>query len=259
MPLNISSVTEHNSTTNLFINCGSTLNSEGQLVVVQCNGNRYAKYSSDLVMLDDVTVPNGVAFRDVAAKGEWIIIADKSDYSFHVIHDAGTYSHKISIPERPMGIAIYGSDIFATVLRQSKIVKVGIDASNSPISTIVMAVNIALGHPMYLHVNSDKIVISDNGNSKVVAFDKDGKLLWSYGTYGSGDGQLKNPNGILLDPWNRYMISDGLNGRIVLVSSDGNFILNPPYPIAGLPKSLALIGNRLYVSNTDGVARLDVY
>lgn len=68
-----------------------------------------------------------------------------------------------------------------------------------------------------------QIMITDQGNQRVIIVDKDHKLLWQYGTTGvSGNGpnQLNNPNSAELLANGHILISDENNNRAIEVTQD---------------------------------------
>ena len=53
--------------------------------------------------------------------------------------------------------------------------------------------------PHVTNGTSDKVVIADYGNKEVIIFDKDLKLIRTFGQ-GSGDSKLSNPIGVAVGP-----------------------------------------------------------
>jgi len=66
------------------------------------------------------------------------------------------------------------------------------------------------------------LYVIDSSNSKIHKFNSNGNLLISWGTFGSGDGQLNNPSGIFINSDTIHVIDKG-NSRIVTFDKDGNF------------------------------------
>jgi sugar lactone lactonase YvrE len=58
----------------------------------------------------------------------------------------------------------------------------------------------------------------------VFLFSGNGTFKKSFGSYGSGDGQLKAPYGICCDKFGNIFVADHYNDRISLYSKDGEFI-----------------------------------
>jgi hypothetical protein len=79
------------------------------------------------------------------------------------------------------------------------------------------------------------LYVTDQGNSRVEAFDTSGNFLFQFGTQGSANGQFLNPGGIA-DEWhcapgmsppacrNLIFVSDNGNGRVEVFDTAGNFV-----------------------------------
>ncbi len=70
------------------------------------------------------------------------------------------------------------------------------------------------------------IYILDREENKVVAFDKGGKHLRTFGKKGQGPGEMNGPVGIHITPDKELLIEDGLNQRLGFFSLDGKFLRN---------------------------------
>ena len=93
-------------------------------------------------------------------------------------------------------------------------------------------------HLMSLRSDLDQpgdIALSDNGSayvldglhSRVVVFAPDGKLKFTFGSDGSGAGELKSPMGIAIEDEQVYIADTG-NHRISLFDQYGKFLRNIP-------------------------------
>jgi sugar lactone lactonase YvrE len=71
--------------------------------------------------------------------------------------------------------------------------------------------------------NGDIFVSEGHGgaNSRILKFSKDGKLTKTWGTKGSGDGQLDGPHALAMDSRGRLFVGDRGNNRIVIFDQDG--------------------------------------
>ncbi len=93
------------------------------------------------------------------------------------------------------------------------------------ITTFGSGSNVNFKNPRAIAIDSiDNIYVVDSGNSEIKIFDSTGKLLLSWGSFGSGNGQFQNPSGILVDQKYVY-ISDTGNARIEKFDKNGNFVL----------------------------------
>jgi len=91
--------------------------------------------------------------------------------------------------------------------------------------TLGSAENVNFKNPRAIAVDSmNNIYVVDSGNSQIKKFDSAGKLLLSWGSLGSGNGQFKNPSGILIDQKYVYIADTG-NARIQKFDKNGNFVL----------------------------------
>ncbi|MBF0406713.1 MAG: hypothetical protein HQM10_05130 [Candidatus Riflebacteria bacterium] len=77
---------------------------------------------------------------------------------------------------------------------------------------------------------SGQLLVSYPTFSQVTSWDKEGKLLWRYGSQGSKKGELYEPSFITTTPGDNVLISDSRNHRIVEITSAGVFVKN--YPIS---------------------------
>lgn len=69
------------------------------------------------------------------------------------------------------------------------------------------------------------IYVSDGyGNSRVHKFDRDGRLITSWGEPGEGPGQFNLPHGIALGPNSLLYVADRQNHRVQIFTTDGIFV-----------------------------------
>lgn len=68
------------------------------------------------------------------------------------------------------------------------------------------------------------VYVTESGASRVSVFDKEGKLLRSFGSSGSGPGQFTTPTEVAVDPAGDVWVGDSGAGRVQLFSSSGDYI-----------------------------------
>jgi hypothetical protein len=79
--------------------------------------------------------------------------------------------------------------------------------------------------------------VSDGyGNTRVVKFDKNGKYLMTWGTPGTGNGQMNTPHSIATDKNRRVYVADRANNRIQVFDENGKYLdqfpnITQPYNI----------------------------
>jgi len=82
--------------------------------------------------------------------------------------------------------------------------------------------------------NGDVFVADGYVNSRVVHFDKNGKLLKIVGgTKGKGRGELSLPHAVAIDSKGQILVGDSDNKRIVVFDSAGTYVTSFPGPSRG--------------------------
>jgi DNA-binding beta-propeller fold protein YncE len=72
--------------------------------------------------------------------------------------------------------------------------------------------------------DGDFFVADGYGNSRIMKFDRTGKLLKFWGTYGAGPGEFNLPHSIVIDQQGLIYVADREGGRIEIFSYDGAFL-----------------------------------
>jgi peptidylamidoglycolate lyase len=90
--------------------------------------------------------------------------------------------------------------------------------------------------------DGDFYVSDGYGNSRVLRFAADGRLLLQWGSAGSGPGQFAIPHALAIGPSSDLYVADRSNDRVQRFSPDGRFLgawtekaLGRPFGIAALP------------------------
>lgn len=69
-----------------------------------------------------------------------------------------------------------------------------------------------------------RIYVVDSGNHRIAVFQRGGKRLFTFGSRGSGAGQLRDPVGIGMDPSGQVYVADKGNHRIQIFAADGAYV-----------------------------------
>ena len=78
--------------------------------------------------------------------------------------------------------------------------------------------------PAFITVSDDdSIIVADHSNNRICIFNTDGKMTHTFGTSGTGKGQLKGPYGVATDG-NNILVADNGNKRIQVFRLDGTFV-----------------------------------
>jgi peptidylamidoglycolate lyase len=83
--------------------------------------------------------------------------------------------------------------------------------------------------------------VSDGyGNTRIMKFDRAGRLLSQWGTRGGGPGQFDVPHGIALDTSGRVYVADRGNRRVQVFDADGRYLAQWSSAVLGRPFAIAL-------------------
>jgi DNA-binding beta-propeller fold protein YncE len=90
--------------------------------------------------------------------------------------------------------------------------------------------------------------VSDGyGNSRVLKFSREGKLLTQWGKKGKGEGEFNLPHAICLDAKGRVYVGDRENNRVQVFDAGGKFLAQ--WKESGAPYGLFLADDRLFVAD----------
>lgn len=155
--------------------------------------------SSVPLISTDTIVPHLISNNDI--QGTW---------KMYVNYDGFTTSATFFVGGRP--VDTLDITYFGIVPPPKLLMKIDSDTSVQFNNPNTIAVDLA-----------GTIYIVDSGDSQIKKFSPSGKLLLSWGSYGSDDGQFKNPSGIFVDKKYVYVADTG-NARIQKFDKNGNFI-----------------------------------
>ena len=63
-----------------------------------------------------------------------------------------------------------------------------------------------------------QIIVSDSDNSKIHLYNSVGTYISSFGSFGSGDGEFNQPNGVAIDENGNIYVCDRMNNRIQYIT-----------------------------------------
>jgi sugar lactone lactonase YvrE len=106
-----------------------------------------------------------------------------------------------------------------------------------------------------------RVLVSDTGNKRVVAYSEDGAFLFALGEAGVGAGQFDEPVGLALAPDGTLYVADTWNQRIqAFQPTEGGFVFLREWPIYGWfgqsldnkPYLAVDAAGRVYASDPEG-------
>lgn len=102
---------------------------------------------------------------------------------------------------------------------------------------------------------SGNLWAAEQTTNKILEFSPTGSYLFSFGTSGSGNGQLNAPNGLAIAPSGNLLVADTLNNRVEVFNPEGAYLrkfgasgtgsanLSGPRDLAVGPGNIAYIGD----------------
>jgi sugar lactone lactonase YvrE len=192
--------------------------------------------------------PRGLALDTVGN----IFVADAGNGRIQKFSPNGTFVTSIAAID-PNGIAIdrVGNIYVAEIGSKHCVQKLG------PDGTFVAEWVPGLYGPRKIAIGpDDSIYVVDSGRNRIVKFSPDGRVLTTWGSDGSGDGQFRGVSSVTVDPaTNKVYVADPLNSRIQVFDADGSFLTKWSMPEWGQMlgyEDLAIDSQRgrLYASST---------
>jgi hypothetical protein len=177
------------------VHCSQVISDSITVWVVDPNGTVYQKISFP-ISTNDIILPYKVSKTD--APGQWEFYIDYAGtiqfVSFYVKGSPVDYNELLNADQ-------FSTPTFLSTFGLSNLTK-----------------------PTGITIDSNgDIYVIDSGNSKIKKFDSNGKLLYSWGSSGSGNGEFVNPNGIVVGK-NYVYIADTGNARIQMFDKNGTFV-----------------------------------
>jgi DNA-binding beta-propeller fold protein YncE len=128
-------------------------------------------------------------------------------------------------------------------LGQAGVAGEGHDTFNQP-SDVIVAPNgdifVADGH-------------GDDGNNRIVKFDKSGKFIKEWGKTGYGPGEFRDPHALAFDSQGRLFVGDRANSRIQVFDQDGKWLAT--WTQFGRPSGIYIDKNDwMYVADSESNA-----
>ena len=202
--------------------------------------------------------PHGLAVDSVGS----IFVADTGNGRIQKFSPNGTFVTSIAATD-PNGIAVdrAGNIYVAEIGSKHRIEKLGRNG------TSIAEWAPGLYGPRRIAIGpDDSIYVVDQGRARMVKFSPDGRVLATWGSSGSGDGQFSDHTSVAIDPnTNRVYVADPINSRIQVFDSDGKFLIKWSVPEWGQAHGFEDLAidpgtGRLYASsaNTSAILIFDL-
>eukprot|EP00794_Sanderia_malayensis_P018206 gene18206-20024_t len=137
----------------------------------------------------------------------------------------GVHSLSVYVREKP----VFGSPFEVTVTAGIEVDKIGPMLLKFGCNGILAAQSKGQSDDNYepwgVATNqAGSIIVSDHNNHRIQVFDKNGKLMYEFGSRGKGDGELWYPAGVAVHEDGSIYVADHGNHRIQVFNSDGEFL-----------------------------------
>lgn len=209
----------------------------------------------------------------VAVLGDTLYVLDTGndrvlavDEDGHMVATLGPSLDGQTELQQPMSLATDGSRLYIANSLAAEIVVMNPMGTVEAIIALERRPGDLMPRPIGVAVAGDgRMVVSDAENHRVLILDSEGESLGSFGTgtrAGESDG-VNVPSGLDVDDAGNIYVVDTLNGRIVKLSPDGEFIrdfssLADTAGSLARPKDVAVDDGRIFVS--DGLqAAIEVF
>ena len=136
----------------------------------------------------------------------------------------------------------YSSGNVYTYNISSQTLKLRVNSLNWPLSVTHGCVN-----------GSVVFVVCERSAHKVRVYDASWSLISSFGVYGTGNGQLDNPKSAVMCSQGYIFVTDSLNYRVSMFTSDGQLLKNIlTYESEEMPYALSVRDHYLWVATSSG-------
>eukprot|EP00058_Branchiostoma_floridae_P018625 XP_002604114.1 hypothetical protein BRAFLDRAFT_71598 [Branchiostoma floridae] len=114
-------------------------------------------------------------------------------------------------------------------------------------------------HPWYITVDGEgNILVSDQNNHCVYVYNTGGRFLFQFGGHGSGEGQLKRPQGICTDRAGNIIVADSGNSRVEMFDKTGQFLKHIATDMKK-PQAVAIATQGQLVVSDSGEHRVSIF
>eukprot|EP00058_Branchiostoma_floridae_P022191 XP_002607681.1 hypothetical protein BRAFLDRAFT_123270 [Branchiostoma floridae] len=148
--------------------------------------------------------------------------ASSSKFAVAIFTTTGKYIGKVVTFENPKDIAVNTDRKFVMVIDGSDVKMFNL---NGRVVHLIKGKDYGLQNPHHITVSQGgDILVSDSAKHMVFVFSEKGQFLRSFGSEGSGEGELKGPRGICTDSSGNIIVADEENSRIVVFDGQGRFL-----------------------------------
>ena len=203
---------------------GLTANDSNEIFVSDMSNNRIVVFNENGEFIrsfgkNSLNCPNGVLCDNMGR----IFVTSRNDNKILVFGQSGEYIsafHNGNSLSEPRGISFDADRNLIVCDTGNKCVRFF-----SPDGNIFKTIAASrLRIPLNCVCHKGKLFVSDRGAHLIKVYNRNGRFLYEFGTYGTGDGELNNPTGLAVDKMGHLLVCSLHNHRVQVFTLDGKFV-----------------------------------
>ncbi len=209
-------------------------------------------YSVDMV-IDEVggktpflDYPVGIAIDETHGR---VFVSDWGNNRVLVLGKDGQLFQEISGLKNPAGVAVDAERRRLLVVEQKANRVAVFDLETLALRGSLKVQKKPLSEPRGIWVAEDGTTyVADTGQSRIVAFDKDGVEVFSFGREGMGDDEFYHPRGVALDPSSNLWVVDTLHHCVKVFDERRRYLFRFGEGL-NQPRYVTFFGNLAFLSD----------
>ena len=203
---------------------GITANDSNEIFVSDMNNNRIVVFNENGEFIrsfgqNTLKCPNGVVVDNTGR----IFVGNRRDNKILVFGQNGEYIstfHNASSLNEPRGLSFDADGNLIVCDAGNKCVRFF-----SPDGSIFKTIGSGrLRMPIDCVCHNGKVFVSDREAHLIKVYNNNGRFLYEFGTYGTGDGELNHPTGLAVDKMGHLLVCSLDNHRVQIFTLNGKFV-----------------------------------
>ena len=203
---------------------GITTNDSNEIFVSDMNNNRIVVFNENGEFIRSfgqsfLKWPNGVLCDNMGR----VFVTSRNDNKILVFGQSGEYIssfHNGNSLSEPRGISFDADGNLIVCDAGNKCVRFF-----SPEGNIFKTVGAGrLRLPLDCVCHRGKLFVSDRDAHLIKVYNSNGRFLYEFGTYGTGNGELNNPTGLAVDKMGHLLACSPGNDQVQVFTLDGKFV-----------------------------------
>ena len=243
---------------------GVTVNNSNEIFVTDRDNNRILVFTENGQFVrsfgqDLVNMPTGISIDN---EGRIFVVNRKNNkiFLFNSNEEYVMTVNRVGSLKNPRGISLDYLGNLVVCDTENKCVRI-LNPDGDILKTIGWGL---LNMPFDCLCFEDKIFVSDRDANLIWVFNTQGECLYTFGVYGTGDGELNHPTGLAVDKTGHLLVCCADSHRVQVFTLDGYFVTKFGEPGEELgqtqrPTSVAVLKNGHVVVCEFGNNRLQLF